>query len=294
MRKRPPRPRYLRPAHRRLALATIALLIPAFAPPTPAVAAPRDDGTGRPGVQQLDKPVPGHALKARPRTPDPATRRQAPPKANWPSAGSAVVDLSTAALAGSPTAAQVRAGTLPVSVGAAQAPAGAARPAPPGKVTVEVIDRAAAQRAGINGLVLKLSRAGTATTPAPVNVTVDYSSFVNAYGGSYGARLHLVRLPGCALSTPDLAQCGHATPLRSHNNTESRTLSADVDAAPATAEATLLAATAGPTSDKGDYKATSLSPSGCPSRSTTRATPRPATTTSAPPPATPATPAPGC
>jgi hypothetical protein len=38
-------------------------------------------------------------------------------------------------------------------------------------------------------------------------VDVDYSGFRNAYGGDFGSRLRLVRLPQCVLSTPRLPQC---------------------------------------------------------------------------------------
>jgi hypothetical protein len=50
--------------------------------------------------------------------------------------------------------------------------------------------------------------------PGPVHGGVADTSFVAALGGDYAARLHLVRLPAFALTTPRLLRCQHQTPLR--------------------------------------------------------------------------------
>ena len=94
-----------------------------------------------------------------------------------------------------------------------------------------------------------------------VGVRVDYGDFVNAYGGSYGSRLRLVQLPACAVTSPQRPGCRKGTPVATRNDEETKTLSADVDAAPAALGGTVLAAVAGSSSDKGDYAATSLSAS---------------------------------
>jgi RHS repeat-associated protein len=122
---------------------------------------------------------------------------------------------------------------------------------------VRVLDRAAAERVGVDGMVFAVDNGGKA------RVQLDYSAQDTAYGGSYGSRLRLVRLPACALTTPDDPACRTETPVPARNDTERRTLTAEISAGPsaATAEPTVLAAVSGDSSEKGDYKATKLSPS---------------------------------
>ena len=50
------------------------------------------------------------------------------------------------------------------------------------------------------------------------SVTVDYSGLADEFGGSYGSRLRLVRLPACALTTPDQPTCRTETPVRARND----------------------------------------------------------------------------
>ncbi|GAB2819429.1 RHS repeat-associated core domain-containing protein [Actinoallomurus bryophytorum] len=240
---------------RSVALAVTVLLVAVLGPGIPAQA---DDGSGRPGVQHADKTVKGHQVKTRPRTPDPATRKQAAPKAAWPKSGRAEVALPT----GRPNAGAVRAGDLPVWVGApAKAAKSEVAQSPPQRVKVSVLDRKSSQRAGVKGPLFTIARSDSGPSIGRVGVQLNYSSWVNAFGGSYGSRLRLVQLPGCALSTPQRPECAKATPLATRNDTAAKVLTADVDAAPAAAGATLLAATAGASSDKGDYTATPLSAS---------------------------------
>ncbi|MEU9197547.1 polymorphic toxin-type HINT domain-containing protein [Streptomyces hundungensis] len=100
---------------------------------------------------------------------------------------------------------------------------------------------------------------------------MNYSTFRNAYGGDWSARLHLVQLPACALTTPEAAQCRIAKPLKTTNNTKTGTLTATVEvpAAPslfarstASSGMTVLGATGGAAGSSGDYKATPLQSSG--------------------------------
>lgn len=89
---------------------------------------------------------------------------------------------------------------------------------------------------------------------------VDYGDFAGAYGGGYASRLRLVELPACAATTPDKSACRIAKPLATSNNTEKHTLTAS--SVPLRANGpTVLAAVGDDKSVKGDYKATSLSPS---------------------------------
>ncbi|MFF5076330.1 polymorphic toxin-type HINT domain-containing protein [Actinoplanes sp. NPDC000266] len=132
---------------------------------------------------------------------------------------------------------KVRAGSSPISVSSAAAT----------QVRVTTADQKTAQAAGVNGLMFTLRDAA-----GPVDVTVDPSTFSNAYGGNYASRLRLVQLPSCALTTPELERCRTQTPLPA-----AKALSATVASG-----AVVLAASAAASGATGDYKATSLSPGG--------------------------------
>lgn len=244
-------------------------------------AAHADDMPGKPSP---GKPVPGHSVTASaPRATDglPHHPTQAP-KRTWAAPGSATVTLPAA----SGKAAAVRAGNLPVTLTPAAWPASAMKhtsgtkadqTAPlTGSATVRVLDQQAAQAAGVDGLLLSVTLQPGAVG-GTVGVRVDDSAYAQAYGGAYAARLHLVTLPACALTTPTVPACARQTPLRTANDVAAHTLSADGvavappptsadrglaagDSATATG-AVVLAATTGTSSDHGDYKATSLSAS---------------------------------
>jgi RHS repeat-associated protein len=247
---------------RPVAFAVTVLVAVALMPALPALA---DDGTGRPAVQHVERAVKGHRLMAKPRTPDPATRRRVPPKAAWPTAGTAQVTLPSTTpgtqTAMTRRALMVRAGKLPVSVGAPLKTPKSAQQMP-GRVKVTLLDQRTARRTGANGPLLTLTRSDSGTVTGRVGVRLDYTGFVDAFGGSFGSRLRLVQLPGCALTTPQRPECTRPTPLAGRNDTETKALTADVDVAPAVSGATVLAATAGASSDKGDFTATPLSASG--------------------------------
>ncbi|MFF6960147.1 RHS repeat-associated core domain-containing protein [Streptomyces sp. NPDC008317] len=110
-----------------------------------------------------------------------------------------------------------------------------------GTSEVTVLDRAATDAAGVRGVLLAVtprareassaSAAHTGPAGARVHVSVDYSSFASAYGGDWSGRLRLVRLPACALTTPQKARCRTRTPVPSSVNDLARqTISADVSA----------------------------------------------------------------
>lgn len=130
-------------------------------------------------------------------------------------------------------------------------------------VTSRVFDSQHAKRAGVKGLLFTLAPKAadsSAKGKAPVDVSVDYSSFAQSFGGSYASRMQLVELPACALTTPKQDKCRKALPVAAVNNTDQQTLTASAMSLQAGAP-TVLAATAAAEGDKGDYKATSLSPS---------------------------------
>ncbi|MFI1524232.1 RHS repeat domain-containing protein [Kitasatospora cineracea] len=167
----------------------------------------------------------------------------------------------------------------------------------PASVGVKVLDHKAAQAAGVDGVIAQVTPADAGKGKAEVGI--DYSGFAEAFGGDYASRLHLVTLPACALTTPDVPECRVQTPLQTRNDVDGKTLSATVDlnsttagagsatsasspksagntgaqqasftaAVPAGSGAMVLAATASPSSGNGgsaggQYGATSLSPSG--------------------------------
>ncbi|MFF4103981.1 RHS repeat domain-containing protein [Streptomyces sp. NPDC001903] len=163
------------------------------------------------------------------------------------------MDLGAANDAKASAPALRRAGKLPVAI----APAAGAQAAP-AKVKVSVAGRDAARKAGVDGLILQVGRTDGVTGPGPVTVEVDYTAFRGAYGGDWAARLRLVEMPACALTTPDDAACRVRKPLETKNDVRTGKLSAPVGVGGATVLAADAAA-AGPT---GDFKATSLEASG--------------------------------
>ncbi|SBT48270.1 RHS repeat-associated core domain-containing protein [Micromonospora auratinigra] len=203
-------------------------------------------------------------------------KRRAP---RWPAAGAAEVTLPAVADGARVAAAPaVRAGTLPVTVRQVSGAAGA-RPAATGptRVRVEVMSKAAAQTAGVNGLLVRVGRTDGAASAGQVEVGVDYAAFASAYGADWSSRLRLFRLPECALTTPAATAC-QPIPLDSRNDVRSRTLSAPVPTTPirsavpaadgerlglsstAALTGTLVAATSGPSGGAGDFTASSLAP----------------------------------
>ncbi|MFE3327796.1 RHS repeat domain-containing protein [Streptomyces sp. NPDC059176] len=246
----------------------------------PGMAVAADGGSDLPKLKQ-PKAVPVEEVtvggKRRPDAASANSWKKKALKARWPSAGTAEVSLAPGG----------RAGSLPVSVttaGAAapnkSAPSKAASPkggrATPARVAVAVAARDEADKVGVNGLLLSIRRTDAVRNPTPAKVEVDYSSFRGAYGGDWAARLRLVELPACALTTPKLANCRIQKPLATKNEIRSGKLSAQVSVAGVSAAtnsavarkavlagpAKVLAATAEASGPTGDYRATSLQASG--------------------------------
>ena len=192
-------------------------------------------------------------------------------------AASAHATAGSTAVAAKPGAAvMVKAGALPVSVGLAASGTTANALAVGGtaRVKVALTDQQTALAAGIHGILFSVGAQSAGS--GPVDVSVDDSSFLAAYGGDYASRLHLVRLPACALTTPDLPACQvqqdlpalGGSPLAAQVALTGPAASADSARAPTSASAAtssgvvVLAATAGSGGSSGTYAATSLSPSG--------------------------------
>ncbi|MEU8134954.1 RHS repeat domain-containing protein [Streptodolium elevatio] len=146
-----------------------------------------------------------------------------------------------------------------------------------GTWTVTVPTRAETEAAGIDGVIMKLEPSPDAT---PVDLKLKYETFEQLYGAGWGSRLRFVRLPECFLTTPEVAGCSEAVEVPSANNGTTNEVTASVaapDSPVATAQADseavtsatastggamVLAAVGGESGEAGNYKATSLQPSG--------------------------------
>ncbi|MFD4501540.1 ricin-type beta-trefoil lectin domain protein [Streptomyces sp. NPDC058457] len=181
----------------------------------------------------------------------------------------------------------VKAGALPVWVSPAPAAghkSGSAKASGPAAVKVKVASHAQTLRAGADGMLLAFTRADAKSGGGRVRVVIDYSSLAKAYGGGFGSRLRLFQVPGCAMTTPQLKQCGTRTPitftnratadqltatlaLGSSSAAASRTASGTTEpmamsANTTTANTTTVEVTSGSSGSQGNYAATSLNPSG--------------------------------
>ncbi|MFJ4681932.1 polymorphic toxin-type HINT domain-containing protein [Streptomyces sp. NPDC088789] len=141
----------------------------------------------------------------------------------------------------------------------------------PDQVDVRVLDRQEVAPAGGVGMGLQITRTDGVDAPGQVEVAIDYSGFQYAYGGDFASRLRLVRLPACALQTPSAEECTGREQVPVDNDTAQGTLTATVVADPdaggpatqlGSASASVYALTTGSSSDKGDYRASTLSPTG--------------------------------
>ncbi|MER8114773.1 polymorphic toxin-type HINT domain-containing protein [Streptomyces sp. NPDC094031] len=170
------------------------------------------------------------------------TPYRSPAKPAWPKAGSGSVGLA---------AKPARVGSLPVWVSAADKPA-ATKTAP---VRVQLASHSQALRAGADaGLLVGLG--GTKSPKDKVRVVLDYSSIAKAFGGGYGSRLTLTRLPACALTTPQRPECRTRAPLQFTNRATADQLTATTTADSA------IGVMSGSSGSQGDYSATSLNPAG--------------------------------
>ncbi|MGW0436217.1 hypothetical protein ACWDV4_27170 [Micromonospora sp. NPDC003197] len=205
--------------------------------------------------------MPGTKMKLRAAPPNPAEQAavRGVREVVWPAASSSEVDLAAQQSARSGTA-RVRVGDSPVSVGVAtRRDARLADDVPdPRRVRVQVLDRAATIKAKSDGLLLRVQRTDTGRSSDRVSLQVDYKSFGYAYGGDWAARLRLVALPECALTTPDRSEC-QGRPVPTSNDTAAGQLVADVGVK--TDSVTTFAVTAAASGASGSYAATPLAPS---------------------------------
>ncbi|MFE9412978.1 polymorphic toxin-type HINT domain-containing protein [Streptomyces sp. NPDC006704] len=230
-----------------------------------------------------EKSVKGADAKIKPRPADRTVSRPRTPKTSWPKEGSAAVVLPAAGGTATPgPGTKAKSPSLPVSLTAVphgplapQRRAASSFAQPDTDATVRVLDREAARKAGVDGVLMTVAAHGGAADT--VRATVDYGAFADAAGAGYGERLRLVRLPSCVLSTPSKPECRVPTPLAGANDTEKHTVTADAvtltdaattpksgaralaaQAGPASGM-TVLAATPGAAGPAGDFKASPLS-----------------------------------
>jgi RHS repeat-associated protein len=222
-------------------------------------------------AHQHDASVPGARAGKRALPADPAEQKAVhgtPSARTWPKAGTAVVDVpkpATGTVRAAATAVRAKAGSLPVSIGAAAGAAPSkglsaqAAAASPGRVRVDLLGRRG------DGLLMRVNRADGVTSPGRVSLEVDYSAFRDTFGGDWATRLRLVSLPECAATTPDKPQCV-GVPVGTVNNGSGR-LSGDVPvgvpgmSASQAGSSGLFAVMAASSGSAGDFGASSMSPS---------------------------------
>jgi RHS repeat-associated protein len=198
-------------------------------------------GPGAP-ASAAGAPVAVHPVHGRPAQ-VPRMPSSSRPRTSWPAAGAGTAVLAAgvrpraAGLEAGPSAGSGRAGSLPLWVGPADlstptvgkgASTSAVTARPVSRVQAGMAGRATVAALGVHGVVFSVARADGATASSRVHVSVDYASFADASGGNYASRLHLVELPACALTSPQLAKCRVQTPVRTADNTRADQAGADV------------------------------------------------------------------
>ncbi len=229
----------------------------------PADAAPAEGPTVRRKAPktQVTAPVEGtEAVPERPTGSRKTDRSVDPVNARWQQRGSATIH------ADGTEHGWERAGKLPVWVRAPQGQS-SRDDAGASDFSVRMHGPELTDRLGLTGAVIEVTAEASATGKAPgdsVGLRVAYRDLSGAVGGDWSSRLRLVRLPACALSTPQLARCRRAEPLETVNRTSTRTLSTDsLSLTSSTSEATaVVAMSADADGPSGDWAATSLAPSG--------------------------------
>ncbi|MDQ0941112.1 polymorphic toxin-type HINT domain-containing protein [Streptomyces sp. V1I1] len=257
---------------RHVVAATVLALAVSLSAATAEAIPVKPEGAKRPGVPGSSDPAKGKNAKTKPRPADPvrkASARTLDP-ALWPQAGSAVVKLSAppadSRRAAPAMGAEADAGGLPITVAPAavsgKSRASSAAAPPPSKVKVTSLGQKAATKWG-SAALLTVKRADGAKGAAPVELSLDYSKFAQGMGGGYGSRLQLIELPACAATQLPGSKGCPATPkhIPFKNDPATRSMTAQVSAAPSAGAASVFAVAAGDSSSKGDYKATSLAPS---------------------------------
>jgi RHS repeat-associated protein len=245
------------------AVVVAGLLVPAAVSPASAASRPAVPKNWKPKAP-LVKVLPRTAAKLPAHPVMPKVPEGARPDSAWPTAG-----VGTALADGQVhLGGLLRAGGVPVA--ASMSGVGMSG------VSARLLGQQAAQRLGLTGVVFTVAEDGLAS--GPVRVGLDYASFANAAGGDWADRLHLVELPGCALTTPQLAACRRQTPVDGLSVDHQASMVSGIvslagaaspvrtpglhlaGASAAFGTALVMAAVAGPSGSNGDFTATSLAP----------------------------------
>jgi RHS repeat-associated protein len=283
---------------RALPLAAIAAIVPLAAGMMLVPATAQAAVTASAPVPSAQKPVPVTVVKGH-KAQVPAMKEWAKPTTVWPAAGSATAALTATSAKAAATAAGVglragtklpsgnaalgavrtgeaKAGSLPVWAG--QVP-GAVASSDVSKVAVTMGSQQDATAVGVRGVIFSVARDDGGADTGRVHVNLDYAGFASNWGADYAARLKLVELPACALTTPQDAACRVQTPVGSADDVAASSLGADVTvpgkpqaAASNSADklaalvsepaVTVLAATSAPAGSAGSFAATALSEAG--------------------------------
>jgi len=126
----------------------------------------------------------------------------------------------------------------------------------PTRVDVDLKDQDSAENLGLTG---PLFTASGVDGDGEVELTFRYAEFADLYGGDWGARLRLVELPACAVTTPGRSQCQAGQWVSTDNRTSDGTVSAMVTLS---SSGSVFGLAAAEESESGDYKATDLEPAG--------------------------------
>lgn len=237
-------------------LATLIGLAQA-APPATAAAAAGD----RPAVD-TDEPIAVRDVQGRTSSARTAVQRTAAARSRaltertvtWPAARSGIV--------GTPGHA-----TLALSAVSVTSPTSATGATSNGTARrVDVVDRSTTDRTGIRGVLVKIAPKDGGTLPASssstARITVGYGGFGHAYGANWPGRLRLFLYPACLLTSPRIAACQVATPVRATNDLKNKRISAALSGTQLRSTAVVaLTAVAASSSGTGDFSATPLSPS---------------------------------
>lgn len=238
---------------------SVALMVSMGLSAAPAYAKP-SGGAATAVSHEKSMPAAKAKLTRTPRLADPPRVSMAKPL--WPKGGT--VSLELTAGAGGVRSGRAVVGGLPVmvSTAASELPAGRIAPAgtnAPTAVTVEVADRSATDKTGTQ-VALRLSRADGRGPGFTAKVQLGYGPYAQAFGADWSARLGVVTLPSCALTTPARDECRVPTRIPSDNDNAAKTVSAQVTASSADA-AVVVALAAAPSSEGGDFTRTDLSQS---------------------------------
>ena len=213
----------------------------------------------------LGKLVHGSSIASTPKLAATSAARAVPAASALPSPGSFVLSLGAptasarTSAGGAAVAPAVVAGWKAIGTsGLAVAPLRSSAKAP-SRLKVEILSAADAQKLGLSGLVLRVSRADGVASAAPVAVRIPNALLSGLYGADYASRVQWVSLPASVTSKRLSAGSTKPTSL-----VAARTAASSVVAPQITAQPLVVTPAATPVSSSGSgsWAATSLTATG--------------------------------